>query len=232
MGEGKSGMLFFRSADNRFVIKTLKQSELKTLLALLPAYFSHMASQRRSLISRFYGKSLGEGWGLGAFKVVSIVHGRLPLRFVNQTVWWEKGGGVHLWLDGQAEREMRCAAFGCTPILEVTFQQMIIAILNRRSHACPAVPLDAAPSGLYKIAPQWSRRFKSAHLAETIIVVMDNVFGRTSAVLNVPTLTLTLQPSLSFAHTPPPHFVGAPAAQVPTQSSNHLTEPLVARCRR
>ena len=34
-GDGKSGMLFFRSHDNRFIVKTLKQSELETFRSIV-----------------------------------------------------------------------------------------------------------------------------------------------------------------------------------------------------
>ncbi|CAN1305465.1 Phosphatidylinositol 4-phosphate 5-kinase 7 [Linum perenne] len=39
---GKSGSIFYLSHDDRFVIKTLTKSELKTLLRMLPKYYCHV----------------------------------------------------------------------------------------------------------------------------------------------------------------------------------------------
>uniref|UniRef100_A0A6N2KHW3 Phosphatidylinositol 4-phosphate 5-kinase n=2 Tax=Salix TaxID=40685 RepID=A0A6N2KHW3_SALVM len=52
---GKSGSIFFLSHDDRFVIKTLKKSELKTLLKMLPEYYSHVGNCANTLITKFFG---------------------------------------------------------------------------------------------------------------------------------------------------------------------------------
>ena len=36
-GQGKSGSFFFFSHDKQFIIKTMRQNELKALMAMLPA---------------------------------------------------------------------------------------------------------------------------------------------------------------------------------------------------
>ena len=54
-GEGKSGMLFFTSADQQYVLKTLKSAELPVMLKLLPHYIAHFDRYRCSLLPRFYG---------------------------------------------------------------------------------------------------------------------------------------------------------------------------------
>ncbi|CAM9168712.1 unnamed protein product [Chrysoparadoxa australica] len=51
----KSPQRFFFSPDGRFMVKTQKESELSSLLRLLPAYASHMEKHEESLISRFVG---------------------------------------------------------------------------------------------------------------------------------------------------------------------------------
>ncbi|KAF4362174.1 phosphatidylinositol 4-phosphate 5-kinase 8 isoform X1 [Cannabis sativa] len=53
--QGKSGSLFFLSHDDRFVIKTLKKSELKVLLRMLPKYYSHVGEHENTLITKFFG---------------------------------------------------------------------------------------------------------------------------------------------------------------------------------
>ena len=52
---GKSGSIFFLSQDDRFVIKTLKKSELKVLLNMLPKYYYHVGHHENTLITKFFG---------------------------------------------------------------------------------------------------------------------------------------------------------------------------------
>ncbi|XP_050233998.1 phosphatidylinositol 4-phosphate 5-kinase 7-like [Mercurialis annua] len=52
---GKSGSLFYLSHDDRFVIKTLKKSELKLLLKMLPNYYDHVVKHENTLITKFFG---------------------------------------------------------------------------------------------------------------------------------------------------------------------------------
>ncbi|XVE61629.1 hypothetical protein DITRI_Ditri06bG0055900 [Diplodiscus trichospermus] len=52
---GKSGSIFFLSQDDRFMIKTLRKSELKVLLRMLPNYLHHVRSYENTLITKFFG---------------------------------------------------------------------------------------------------------------------------------------------------------------------------------
>ncbi|KAL2460499.1 Phosphatidylinositol 4-phosphate 5-kinase 8 [Abeliophyllum distichum] len=52
---GKSGSLFYLSHDDKFVIKTLKKSELKVLLKMLPHYYEHVQEHENTLITKFFG---------------------------------------------------------------------------------------------------------------------------------------------------------------------------------
>lgn len=52
---GKSGSIFYLSSDDRFVIKTLKRSELKVLLKMLPPYYRHVKTYENTLITKFFG---------------------------------------------------------------------------------------------------------------------------------------------------------------------------------
>ncbi|KAM7251538.1 hypothetical protein ACFE04_023421 [Oxalis oulophora] len=52
---GKSGSLFYLSKDDRFVIKTLKQAELKVFLKMLPEYYHHVKNHENTLITKFFG---------------------------------------------------------------------------------------------------------------------------------------------------------------------------------
>ncbi|GKV24257.1 hypothetical protein SLEP1_g33889 [Rubroshorea leprosula] len=52
---GKSGSIFYLSHDDKFVIKTLKKSELKVLLKMLPFYHTHVKLHENTLITKFFG---------------------------------------------------------------------------------------------------------------------------------------------------------------------------------
>ncbi|KAK8967217.1 Phosphatidylinositol 4-phosphate 5-kinase 1 [Platanthera guangdongensis] len=52
---GKSGSIFYLSQDERFVIKTLKKSELKALLKMLPKYYDHVGAYDNTLITKVFG---------------------------------------------------------------------------------------------------------------------------------------------------------------------------------
>ena len=52
---GKSGSFFFFSHDNKFIIKTMKDDELKLFIKMLPEYFVHLKTYKYSLLARFYG---------------------------------------------------------------------------------------------------------------------------------------------------------------------------------
>ncbi|XP_011087754.1 phosphatidylinositol 4-phosphate 5-kinase 8 [Sesamum indicum] len=61
---GKSGSIFYLSHDDKFVIKTLKKSELKVLLKMLPHYYDHVQVHDNTLITKFFGAhriALGHG---------------------------------------------------------------------------------------------------------------------------------------------------------------------------
>ncbi|XP_008449413.1 phosphatidylinositol 4-phosphate 5-kinase 7-like isoform X2 [Cucumis melo] len=67
---GKSGSIFYLSQDDRFVIKTLKKSELKVLLKMLPKYYDHVKAHENTLITKFFGLHR------------ITIHGRSKVRFV------------------------------------------------------------------------------------------------------------------------------------------------------
>jgi 1-phosphatidylinositol-4-phosphate 5-kinase len=55
VGDGKSGMLFYFSVDNKFVLKTVKKEELHFFRYMLDKYTNHMCEQQRhSLLPRFF----------------------------------------------------------------------------------------------------------------------------------------------------------------------------------
>ncbi|XP_024985471.1 phosphatidylinositol 4-phosphate 5-kinase 9 isoform X2 [Cynara cardunculus var. scolymus] len=52
---GKSGSVFFLSQDDRFMIKTLRKSEVQVLLRMLPDYHRHVRTYDNTLITKFFG---------------------------------------------------------------------------------------------------------------------------------------------------------------------------------
>ncbi|XVE55395.1 hypothetical protein DITRI_Ditri03aG0155100 [Diplodiscus trichospermus] len=52
---GKSGSLFYLTQDDRFMIKTVKKSEVKVLIRMLPSYYQHVCRYENSLVTKFYG---------------------------------------------------------------------------------------------------------------------------------------------------------------------------------
>eukprot|EP00898_Chlorokybus_atmophyticus_P009134 jgi/Chlat1/9221/Chrsp98S08478 len=52
---GKSGSVFFLSADDRFIIKTMRKHEMHSFLNMLPAYFRQVMEYDDTLLTKFYG---------------------------------------------------------------------------------------------------------------------------------------------------------------------------------
>ncbi|KAJ0040921.1 hypothetical protein Pint_27460 [Pistacia integerrima] len=52
---GKSGSFFYLTQDDRFMIKTVKKSEVKVLTRMLPSYYQHVCKYKNSLVTRFFG---------------------------------------------------------------------------------------------------------------------------------------------------------------------------------
>ncbi|KAG0528684.1 hypothetical protein BDA96_05G033100 [Sorghum bicolor] len=52
---GKSGSFFYLTNDDKYMIKTMKKSEVKVLLRMLPAYYKHVRAFENTLITKFFG---------------------------------------------------------------------------------------------------------------------------------------------------------------------------------
>jgi 1-phosphatidylinositol-4-phosphate 5-kinase len=53
--QGKSGSFFFFSYDNEFIVKTMEDEELDSMLKILKDYHLHCEQNRDSLLARIYG---------------------------------------------------------------------------------------------------------------------------------------------------------------------------------
>lgn len=55
-GAGASGSFFFYSSDDRFLIKTIPEEDMDSLLSILDSYIGHLSQQgQKSLLARIYG---------------------------------------------------------------------------------------------------------------------------------------------------------------------------------
>ncbi|KAK9095982.1 hypothetical protein Sjap_021479 [Stephania japonica] len=72
---GKSRSFFYLTQDDRFMIKTVKKSEVKVLLRMLPSYYKHVYQYRNSLITKFFGVHCIKP--IGGLKTRFIVMGNL-----------------------------------------------------------------------------------------------------------------------------------------------------------
>ncbi|CAN8234118.1 unnamed protein product [Cochlearia groenlandica] len=72
---GKSGSFFYLTQDDRFMIKTVKKSEVKVLLRMLSSYYKHVCQYENSLVTKFYGVHCIKP--VGGQKVRFIVMGNL-----------------------------------------------------------------------------------------------------------------------------------------------------------
>jgi len=52
---GKSGALFLKSHDDRYILKTIEEHEFACLKDILPNYLLYLEENKSSLLSRFYG---------------------------------------------------------------------------------------------------------------------------------------------------------------------------------
>ena len=54
--EGKSGSFFFFSHDNKFIIKTVTNTELNNMLGnFMKGYYEHIKTNPQSLLAKIYG---------------------------------------------------------------------------------------------------------------------------------------------------------------------------------
>ncbi|WCJ39114.1 Phosphatidylinositol-4-phosphate 5-kinase family protein [Euphorbia peplus] len=74
---GKSGSFFYLTHDDRYMIKTMKKSEVKVLLRMLPAYYNHVRAFENTLVTKFYGLHCVRLAGPNQKKVRFVIMGNL-----------------------------------------------------------------------------------------------------------------------------------------------------------
>ncbi|XP_072996209.1 phosphatidylinositol 4-phosphate 5-kinase 4-like [Typha latifolia] len=74
---GKSGSFFYLTNDDRYMIKTMKKSEVKVLLRMLPAYYNHVRAFENTLVTKFFGLHCVKQTGANQKKVRFVIMGNL-----------------------------------------------------------------------------------------------------------------------------------------------------------
>ncbi|KAK1602421.1 hypothetical protein QYE76_016754 [Lolium multiflorum] len=74
---GKSGSFFYLTNDDRYMIKTMKKSEVKMLLKMLRAYYSHVRAFENTLVAKFFGLHCVKLAGANQKKVRFVIMGNL-----------------------------------------------------------------------------------------------------------------------------------------------------------
>lgn len=74
---GKSGSFFYLTNDDKYMIKTMKKSEVKVLLRMLPAYYKHVRAFDNTLVTKFFGLHCVKITGAIQKKVRFVIMGNL-----------------------------------------------------------------------------------------------------------------------------------------------------------
>ncbi|KAE8702145.1 Phosphatidylinositol 4-phosphate 5-kinase 1 [Hibiscus syriacus] len=74
---GKSGSVFYLTSDDKYMIKTIKKTEAKVLIRMLPAYYKHVQSFKDTLVTKLFGLHCVKLTGAVQRKVRFVIIGNL-----------------------------------------------------------------------------------------------------------------------------------------------------------
>ncbi|KAG0480426.1 hypothetical protein HPP92_011000 [Vanilla planifolia] len=74
---GKSGSFFYLTNDDKYMIKTMKKSEVKVLLRMLQPYYNHVRAFENTLVTKFFGLHCVKLTGTIQKKVRFVIMGNL-----------------------------------------------------------------------------------------------------------------------------------------------------------
>ncbi|KAE9595932.1 hypothetical protein Lal_00030445 [Lupinus albus] len=101
---GKSGSIFYLTQDDRFMIKTVKKSEVKVLIRMLRSYYQHVFRYENSLVPKFYGVHCVKP--IGGQKIRFIVMGNLFCSEYPIHKRFDLKGSSHGRMTGKPEEEI------------------------------------------------------------------------------------------------------------------------------
>ena len=122
VGEGKSGMVFFRSSDGRFIMKTLKESEKNFFYhkGVLEAYYRYMESHPNTLLCSFYGLfKIRFNRKKNDWIVVIVMENAFNTPLTLHTKFDLKGSTKNRYVDAKEQ------AAGCSVLKDLNFQSKI-----------------------------------------------------------------------------------------------------------
>ena len=122
VGEGKSGMVFFRSSDGRFIMKTLKESEKNFFYhkGVLEAYYRYMESHPNTLLCSFYGLfKIRFNRKKNDWIVVIVMENAFNTPLTLHTKFDLKGSTKNRFVDAKEQ------AAGCSVLKDLNFQSKI-----------------------------------------------------------------------------------------------------------
>ncbi|KAI3742868.1 hypothetical protein L1987_60566 [Smallanthus sonchifolius] len=103
---GKSGSFFYLTHDDKYMIKTMKKSEVKVLKRMLPAYFEHVKSFENTLVTKFFGLHCVKLSGPIQKKVRFVIMGNLLCTEVPIHRRYDLKGSSHGRITDKAETEI------------------------------------------------------------------------------------------------------------------------------
>ncbi|KAK4792717.1 hypothetical protein SAY86_023152 [Trapa natans] len=74
---GKSGSFFYLTNDDRYMIKTVKKTEVKVLIRMLPSYYNHVRKFEDTMVTKFFGLHCVKSTGPAQKKVRFVIMGNL-----------------------------------------------------------------------------------------------------------------------------------------------------------
>ncbi|KAI3740546.1 hypothetical protein L2E82_31014 [Cichorium intybus] len=103
---GKSGSFFYLTHDDKYMIKTMKKSEVKVLKRMLPAYYEHVNTFENTLVTKFFGLHCVKLSGPIQKKVRFVIMGNLLCTEVPIHRRYDLKGSTHGRITDKPETEI------------------------------------------------------------------------------------------------------------------------------
>eukprot|EP01083_Nonionella_stella_P238297 835124_1 len=107
-GEGQSGAFFYVTHDSKFIVKTIKKSEVKVLILILKDYVHYLEQNPQTILARFVGLHSIKIYGVTAYFVVmeNVFAARLkPTEMYDLKGSWVGRVTAHGLLDGSTMKD-------------------------------------------------------------------------------------------------------------------------------
>ncbi|KAG9355297.1 hypothetical protein JZ751_000135 [Albula glossodonta] len=122
---GASGSVFYVSADDEFIIKTVQHKEAEFLQKLLPGYFMNLNQNKRTLLPKFYGLYCVQA---GGKNIRIVVMNNLLPRSVHMHLKYDLKGSTYKRRASAKEREKASPTSGGIPARNVKGERLSVYI--------------------------------------------------------------------------------------------------------